>query len=62
VTLPGIMTGQILAGRDPLKAVKYQTLLMFLISGDSGLSALAVFYLTAWRFASQASTHSSMMS
>jgi Uncharacterised protein family (UPF0014) len=42
------MTGQILAGLDPLEAVKYQTLLMFLISGGSGLSALAVSYLTAW--------------
>jgi putative ABC transport system permease protein len=30
VTLPGIMTGQILAGLDPLEAVKYQILLMFL--------------------------------
>jgi hypothetical protein len=30
VTLPGITTGQILAGLDPLEAVKYQTLLMFL--------------------------------
>jgi putative ABC transport system permease protein len=48
-TLPGIMTGQILAGLDPLEAVKYQTLLMFLISGGSGLSALAVSYLRAWR-------------
>jgi putative ABC transport system permease protein len=49
VTLPGIMTGQILAGLDPLEAVKYQILLMFLLSGGSGLSALAVSYLTAWR-------------
>ena len=31
VTLPGIMTGQILAGLDPLEAVKYQILLMFLL-------------------------------
>jgi putative ABC transport system permease protein len=49
VTLPGIMTGQILAGLDPLEAVKYQILLMFLLSGGSGLSALAVSYLTMWR-------------
>jgi putative ABC transport system permease protein len=49
VTLPGIMTGQILAGLDPLEAVKYQILLMFLLSGGSGLSALAVSYMTAWR-------------
>ena len=49
VTLPGIMTGQILAGLDPLEAVKYQILLMFLLSGGSGLSALSVSYLAAWR-------------
>lgn len=46
VTLPGIMTGQILAGLDPLEAVKYQILLMFLLSGGSGLSAVAVAYLS----------------
>ncbi|MDB5461418.1 MAG: transporter permease [Caulobacteraceae bacterium] len=49
VTLPGIMTGQILAGMDPLEAVKYQILLMFLLSGGSGLAAVAIAYLTAWR-------------
>lgn len=49
VTLPGIMTGQILAGLDPLEAVKYQILLMFLLSGGSGLSAVAVAYLSAAR-------------
>ncbi len=49
VTLPGIMTGQILAGLDPLEAVKYQVLLMFLLSGGSGLAAVSVAYLAAWR-------------
>jgi putative ABC transport system permease protein len=48
VTLPGIMTGQILAGLDPMEAVKYQILLMFLLSGGSGLAALAASYLAAW--------------
>src|SRR5258708_34698143 len=49
VTLPGIMTGQILTGLHPLEAVQYQILLMFLLSGGSGLSALAASYLAAWR-------------
>jgi UDP-glucose/iron transport system permease protein len=49
VTLPGIMTGQILAGMDPLEAAKYQILLMFLLSGGSGLAAVAVVYLAAMR-------------
>lgn len=49
ITLPGIMTGQILAGLDPIEAVKYQILLMFLLSGASGLVAVAVAYAAAWR-------------
>jgi putative ABC transport system permease protein len=49
VTLPGIMTGQILAGLDPIMAVKYQILLMFLLSGGAGLSALTAAYMAAWR-------------
>jgi putative ABC transport system permease protein len=42
ITLPGIMTGQILAGMDPLEAVKYQILLMFLLAGASGVAALTI--------------------
>lgn len=49
VTLPGIMTGQILAGLDPIEAVKYQILLMFLLAGGSGVAAASVAYLAAWR-------------
>jgi putative ABC transport system permease protein len=49
VTLPGIMTGQVLAGMDPVEAAKYQILLMFLLAGGSGLAAMAVVYLAAMR-------------
>ena len=42
ITLPGIMTGQILAGMDPVDAVKYQILLIFLLAGASGIAALTV--------------------
>ncbi|RYH67618.1 MAG: iron export ABC transporter permease subunit FetB [Alcaligenaceae bacterium] len=49
VTLPGIMTGQILAGLDPMEAVKYQILLMFLLSGGSGIAAVITTYTAAWR-------------
>jgi putative ABC transport system permease protein len=49
VTLPGIMTGQILAGLDPMEAVKYQILLMFLLSGGSGLGAVATVLLAVRR-------------
>lgn len=41
VFLPGMMTGQILAGVDPIDAVKYQLLIMFLIAGGTALAVLA---------------------
>jgi putative ABC transport system permease protein len=43
VSLPGMMTGQILAGTEPVEAVKYQILIMCLIAGGTTLgTALAV--------------------
>lgn len=47
ITLPGIMTGQLLAGMDPLEAVKYQILLLFLLTGAGGLAVAAAVYLAA---------------
>ncbi|MCG8360244.1 MAG: iron export ABC transporter permease subunit FetB [Kiloniellales bacterium] len=41
VSLPGMMTGQILSGVEPAEAVKYQILVMFLIAGGTGLGATA---------------------
>ena len=41
VALPGMMTGQILAGVEPVDAVKYQILIMFLIAGGTGFGATA---------------------
>jgi putative ABC transport system permease protein len=49
ITLPGIMTGQILAGFDPVEAVKYQILLMFLLAGGGGLAAVIAAHLAAYR-------------
>lgn len=40
VSLPGMMTGQILAGVDPLEAAKYQVLIMFLLAGATALGVL----------------------
>jgi len=40
VSLPGMMTGQILGGVPPVEAVKYQILVMFLIAGGTGLGAV----------------------
>ncbi len=40
VSLPGMMTGQILSGVDPGEAVKYQLLVMFLITGATGMAVI----------------------
>ncbi len=41
VSLPGMMTGQFLAGSPPVEAVKYQILIMFLIAAGSGFGTMA---------------------
>ena len=40
VSLPGMMTGQILSGVSPLIAVRYQIMVMFMVFGASGLSCI----------------------
>ncbi len=45
VSLPGMMTGQILAGTLPVDAVKYQILIMFLIAAGSGFGTMAAVWL-----------------
>ncbi|MCB1162727.1 MAG: iron export ABC transporter permease subunit FetB [Candidatus Krumholzibacteriia bacterium] len=49
VSLPGMMTGQILAGADPSQAVMYQILIMFLIAAGSGFGGVAAVQLGARR-------------
>lgn len=49
ISLPGMMTGQILAGAPPVEAVKYQILIMFLIAVGTGLGTLAAVSLSAHR-------------
>lgn len=49
VSLPGMMTGQILAGADPLHAANYQIMILCVISGASALAAfLTVFAASAF--------------
>jgi len=48
VSLPGMMTGQILSGVDPLIAARYQIMVMCMIFGSSGLAA--ALYLSLRRF------------
>lgn len=45
VSLPGMMTGQILAGADPGDAVRYQILIMFMIASCVALATLGVVLL-----------------
>ncbi|EDX87509.1 conserved hypothetical protein TIGR00245 [Synechococcus sp. PCC 7335] len=44
VTLPGTITGQILAGADPLVAAIYQILIMFMLALANLIAALVVTY------------------
>lgn len=50
VSLPGMMTGQILAGADPQQAVLYQMITMFLIAGGSTFSCVIATLLVYRRF------------
>lgn len=50
VSLPGMMTGQILAGADPTQAVRYQIVTMFLICVSSTLGCTISALLTHRRF------------
>ena len=45
VALPGMMTGQILSGVDPLVAARYQIVVMCMIFGAGGLAAIAYLLL-----------------
>jgi len=49
ISLPGMMTGQILAGVDPTEAVKYQILILFLIAGSTALGTLTAVMFAARR-------------
>lgn len=45
VSLPGMMTGQILSGEDPLSAVKYQILIMFMIAAAVAITSMIIVLL-----------------
>ena len=48
VSLPGMMTGQFLAGANPLDAVRYQIIIIFAIASATALGTLGV-VLLAWQ-------------
>jgi putative ABC transport system permease protein len=55
VSLPGMMTGQILSGVEPLVAVRYQIMVMCMVFGSGGLGA-AVYLALAPREAAPQTT------
>ncbi|MCG6871162.1 MAG: iron export ABC transporter permease subunit FetB [Gammaproteobacteria bacterium] len=49
ISLPGMMTGQLLAGAPPMEAVKYQILIMLLIAAGTGFGTVLAVQLAARR-------------
>ncbi len=47
VSLPGMMTGQILSGVSPLVAVRYQIMIMTMVVGTSGIAAALMLWLVS---------------
>ncbi len=46
VSLPGMMTGQILSGTSPLIAARYQIIVMTMLYGSAGISAALFLFLS----------------
>ena len=51
VALPGMMTGQVLSGVDPLVAARYQIMVMCMIFSTAGLAA--ALYLVLRHFSTE---------
>ncbi len=49
VSLPGMMTGQILGGSPPLEAAKYQILILLLIAFGTGLGSMVAVFVGSRR-------------
>jgi len=49
VSVPGVMTGQILAGQSPFVAVKYQILIMLMVFTSASLSTIGFLALVSRR-------------
>ncbi len=46
VQLPGMMSGQIIAGADPIKAVQFQLLILFLLLTNAAVSSISLGFLS----------------
>lgn len=49
VFIPGMMSGQILAGADPLVAIRYQIVVMFMLVGSTAVSSIIVMLIVRRR-------------
>ena len=49
VSLPGMMTGQILAGSPPLEAAKYQILILLLVAAGTGFGTMGAMWVASRR-------------
>ncbi|NTW83960.1 MAG: iron export ABC transporter permease subunit FetB [Chlorobiaceae bacterium] len=49
VFIPGMMSGQVLAGTDPLIAVRYQIVVMFMLVGSTAVTSLVVMLIVRKR-------------
>jgi len=49
ISIPGMMTGQVLAGSSPMDAAKYQILIMFMITAGTGFATVLSSWLGAKR-------------
>jgi UDP-glucose/iron transport system permease protein len=50
VQLPGMMTGQILAGSSPLVAIRYQMVVVFMLAAATAVGSLLFVHLAAGRY------------
>jgi putative ABC transport system permease protein len=49
VSLPGMMTGQILAGADPTTAIKYQIIVMLMLVASTAIGSIVVVHIVRRR-------------
>lgn len=47
ISIPGMMTGQVLAGNTPLTAAKYQIMIMFMITAGTGFATVMASWIGA---------------
>jgi putative ABC transport system permease protein len=50
VQLPGMMSGQILSGVEPVQAVNYQIVIMYMIAAAAAFTSYAILFQSCRRF------------